>query len=86
MSSGFWQYPRGANLDESQFIDSLTPEIMVALKYWHYTWESAYNYTGGSHGISKNYQLEWEKDGQTLVDRMNACQDEYEFIYVRDNW
>ncbi len=86
MSSGFWVYPYGANLCESEFESVLPPPLMIALKYWHWIWESNFDYIELEHTMSKDAQQVWEQDGITLVEAMNACQDEYEFVYKGDNW
>jgi len=83
-SSGLWGFPPNhTNLDESQFADIIPEIIMIALKYWHRVWELTADYMAedGVTSMSMSYRKKWDEDGQKIVDAMNKCQSEYEFIY-----
>lgn len=83
-SSGLWEHPHGANLDESDVEHVVPKVIMIALKYWHRTWEGSEEYWT-DHVDSKavqRYVEQWQQDGKDIVQAMNECQDEFEFIYV----
>lgn len=75
MSSGLWD-ESGTNLDEDKFRDLLGYSNMMALRYWHETWEFL-----GEFGMSSSYWQRWQEDGRKLVEEFNKCQDKYEFVY-----
>ena len=89
MSSGLWQWNTkhvngsgGANLHESYFGDYIAPEIMIALKYWHWIWEmneeSWRNYGEPSY---ERLKKEFDMDGLAMTAAMNGSQGRFQFIY-----
>lgn len=78
LSSGLWD-ENGANMDESQVAHVLNGEDLSNLKYWHEMWE----FSIAEERMSQMYIDRWHEDGQRMVDRWNAKQQEVEFIYVR---
>jgi len=86
MASGLWATHEdgGANLGVEEFKDVLTPEIIVALKYWVFLWElAAEDSTVNPIKLSPQGWADWWTDGAVLVERMNAVQpvQTVEFIY-----
>lgn len=79
-STGLWEgaKPGGSSMSLSDFEGSLSPIILMALKYWHHTWELS------ELGMSKRYFDEWQEEGRNLVEDMNMHPNntEYYFIYV----
>lgn len=75
MSSGLWD-KNGTNLDENKFHALLGYSNMMALRYWHESWEFLEEL-----GMSYSYWQRWQEDGRLLVEEFNKCQDKYEFIY-----
>lgn len=75
MSTGLWDYPVGSMVDEDEIDHCIPAHLLVALKYWVRTWEFI-------DSFSPEYMQEFKMDGQVIVDAMNACQDEFEFIFV----
>ena len=57
---------------------------MIALKYWHMAWEAHAEYWSTQRG--NYYALQWEQDGIAIVAAMNDSQDEFNFVYVGDNF
>lgn len=77
-SSGIWGMPPDhANYDHSDIRDAVPEILIVALKYWHWIWEVR------GDNMSAWSEMQFETDGQRIVDAMNAAQDKYEFIYVK---
>lgn len=87
-SSGLWESnPEGggANMDESEVAHCIPAHLMIALKYWHLVWEDhAEHWAKYESKITCAHQ--WEQDGIAIVDAMNACQEEFNFVYVGDNF
>lgn len=83
-SSGLWHGRGGYNMDEESFLDVLDSTDLMALKYWHHSWEASMDSFGCL--LSKRWQDNWEQDGQLLVDSWNAKQEKYQFVYVGDNF
>lgn len=86
-SSGLWESnPEGGgvNMDESEVAHCVPTHLMIALKYWHRCWEDYGE--GWAEQVGSIYADQWEQDGITIVDAMNACQDEFEFVYIGDNF
>lgn len=81
-STGLWYGPGpgGANMCESEVAHVIPEHMLIALKYWHHIWEFCIGDDYKST-MSGRYEAQWNADGQSLVDAMNACQDEFEFIY-----
>lgn len=74
-SSGIWKNYCNVS-PESIGIDSNA--ILVALKYWHMTWE--FLITEGK--LSYSASLEWIEDGRKLVEEMNnKYGNKYQFVY-----
>lgn len=72
-------------MDESEVSHCVPAHIMIALKYWHHVWEDYAEYW--SRDVSTIYYSDqWEEDGIAIVAAMNACQDEFLFVYVGDNF
>jgi hypothetical protein len=63
MSSGFWDAGPGVNLDPSVFDGILPDSILIAVKYWHSTWES-FSSTADEGTISE-YVNQWESFSST---------------------
>lgn len=84
LSSGFWHMPpRGFNIDESEFEDVIPEHLLIAVRYWHWIWEKCYDEAFPDElSISEEAAIQFDKDGQALVDAMNKCQDKYEFGYI----
>lgn len=78
LSSGLWD-EQGRNMDESQVAHVLDEYDLMCLKYWHEAWE----FFVTEDCASDSYIERWQQDGQKMVDRWNAKQQEVEFIYVR---
>lgn len=91
-SSGLWEsYSEGggANMDESEVAHCIPAHLMIALKYWHMVWEDHIEYWATKMLVDdrvKRHVLQWEQDGITIVAAMNACQDEFNFVYIGDNF
>ena len=81
LSSGLWGN-NGGSICESEVSHCVSPIAMIALKYWHMTWD-VYNESWNKGDICTN---KWEADGLLIVDTMNASQDEFHFVYVGDNF
>ena len=82
-SSGLWSEKPSVNYWSEDFLDVLSPIDLLALKYWHLSWEMSMDFENGCKN-NLSWQAQFEKDGQTIVDAWNAKQDIYEFIYVGD--
>lgn len=74
MSSGLWA--DGVNISEHEV--RLSKSCILALRYWHEMWEFAID----KGNMSDSYKMRWNEDGKRLVEAMNECQSEYEFVYV----
>ena len=76
MSSGLW-LTTGANIDVEYLENAVHPYLLLTLKYWHAAWEY-----GNIDCKSTTYRQQWNTDGQFLVDSMNTCQTQFNFVYV----
>lgn len=86
-STGFWllheclESPIGSthvNCDGEDF--GLPAEILIAVKYWHHTWELCQDKDYNSI-MSHSYFREWMEDGKALVQAMNNFSTDYNFVY-----
>lgn len=80
MSSGLWDNC-GDPLDGLDLPALLGYSNMMALRYWHETWEFLAEFGDRKSPMSSNYWTRWNSDGRKLVEEFNKCQDKYEFIY-----
>lgn len=85
ISSGLWGPNAGDCEIDPDEINHVVPEhLLVALYYWNCVWEWVISTTSDGRRASKTFCNKWQADGKTIVDAMNACQDEIEFIYIGD--
>ena len=71
-SSGLWNED-GANMCESAMEGIIPEELMMLLKYWHWTWEFFINDEEVSPRPSHEAKMIWYEDGQKIVDAFNKC-------------
>lgn len=79
-STGLWDTESRANIDpESSGVSD--PALLLALKYWHWTWEFlVVNDTLSAHAVQT-----WVQDGAQLVKLLNErYAGVHEFVYRSD--
>lgn len=89
-STGLWlddpeSTDNGTMLDFDDISHVVPEHLLIALSYWHDIWDYRMSnpLDDPNHkGMSVNYVEKWYKDGQKIVDAMNAAQSEIEFTFV----
>jgi hypothetical protein len=81
-STGLWGEHRGrqrVSLNPEQFEGIVPHTMMLALRWWHCSWEMS----SGTDGFTPYYRSEWYEDGKYLVNSMNEHSKQHgiEFIY-----
>ena len=71
-SSGLWDED-GASMCESAMEGIISEELMMLLKYWHWTWEFFINDEEVLPKASNEAKMIWYEDGQKIVEAFNKC-------------
>jgi hypothetical protein len=73
-STGVWDQKSGVNVDVPDYMPNV---VQMALKYWHFTWETyiATYHPDETSKCSRAFFNEWQEDGEAITDVMNhyAC-------------
>ena len=81
-STGLWDAETGESVVVPECIGKSNT---LALKFWHGLWEwfaesSGIEYDDVLSDLEWSWLQKWKEDGAALVEQMNLCQDEYEFV------
>jgi hypothetical protein len=81
-STGLWDAETGESVVVPECIGKSNA---LALKFWHGLWEWFAESSGIEYGdvlfkSERSWLQKWKEDGAALVEQMNLCQDEYEFV------
>jgi hypothetical protein len=80
MSSGLWK--DHVNVEPSSL--GVSPELQLALKYWHEVWEFVIAYNDNDNRkwtVSKSYIERWMQDGNKLAKMLTKQSKKYKFVY-----
>lgn len=74
---------QGAHLSVPVYKQNIPNVLLAGLRYRNYFWQefARHYFYSNSHLYDIEVRKEWYREGQYIVDALNECQDEHQYVY-----